>query len=143
MKRQKKDILANVQTAHVWAPILGSVGPALLQEAQNALDYSERMVAQWLAGRMFVNLPKQEATTKAEATAKFFNHASFHKSHGRRIGRDEARSQNVVVEDLELDQPLQEAVLTLYHLNTMGFEYGPATKAVVSTTANRWIKNHT
>ena len=136
----RADILSNLQAAHVWAPILQTIGPALLQEAKNALSYSETMVAKWLAKRMFSNLTNPQ--TKADATASFFNDASNHKSHGRRIDRNEARANNVVVDDLEADQNLQEAVLTSYHLNTLAFEKSPAAKAVISSTGKRWIKNH-
>src|SRR5437773_1365255 len=87
---QNIQITANVATAHVWAPILGTIGPALLQEAQNALDYGERMVAQWLEKYMFKG--NANAATMAAATARHFNDASVHKSHGRRIDRGEARN---------------------------------------------------
>ena len=40
---------------------------------------------------------------------KQFNDAGVHKSHGRRIDRDEARKHDVVVEELEANQSLQEA----------------------------------
>ena len=36
----KKELLEDLKLAHLWAPILQSLGPALIQEAQNALDYS-------------------------------------------------------------------------------------------------------
>ena len=101
-ERAKQEILTNVATAHAWAPILGTIGPALLQEAQNALDYGERMVAQWLEAYMFKGLPGAQA--KAAATAQHFNDASTHKSHGRRIDRAEARAHGVVIEDLEAAQ---------------------------------------
>lgn len=107
--------------AHVWAPVLGSIGPALLQEAQNALDYSERMVARWLAAYMFKE--RDDADARGEMVARYFNDATQHKSHGRRIDRDEARSQGVVVRDLEDNQALQEQVLTLYHLMTIVFQH--------------------
>ena len=60
-ERAKSDVLANRDLAHVWAPVLQTLGPALLQEAQNALDYGERMVAGWLGrfGRLSSNLSNQ------------------------------------------------------------------------------------
>ena len=87
------------------------MGPALLQEAQNALDYSESMVASWLARWMVSANPDPVGTGKA--IAQHFNDASKHKSHGRRIDRDEAARTGVVVEHLEDDQKLQEAVLIM------------------------------
>jgi len=137
--RAKTDILSNVQLAHAWAPVLNSVGPALLQEANNALDYGERMVSKWLTRRMFKG--KANASSMGDTTASYFNDASIHKSHGRRINRDEARLQNVKVEDLEADNDLQDFVLTAYHLLTIGFEKSPATKVLVSNSNRMWVKN--
>jgi hypothetical protein len=137
--KAKTDILADVTTAHAWAPVLQSLGPALLVEAQNALDYGERMVGEWLASWMFKMWP--DAQSKGRTAAAHFNDASKHKSHGRRIGRDEARAQGIVVEDLEDSQALQEAVLTAYHVMTIAFEKGPASKLLWSNTGRMWIKN--
>jgi len=137
----RTEILQTPTAAHLWAPILQSLGPALLQEARNAIAYGERMVADWLEQRMFSSLPNPHQT--ATNTAKFFRDASLHLSHGRRIDRDEARANNVIVEDLETDQDLQEYVLTAYHLSTIAFEKSPATKVIESNHDRRWIKNWT
>lgn len=137
--RAKQEILSDVKTAHVWAPILQSVGPALLQEAQNALEYSERMVARWLEQRMLQHTP--DASLLAASTAAHFNDASLHKSHGRRIDRTEARAQGLTIEDLEADQKLQDAVLTSYHVGTITFEKSPATKILFSDAGRVWVKN--
>ncbi len=138
----KADIVGNqgnVAYAHLWAPILQSLGPGLLQQAINALDYSENMVAGWLEKRMCSKVSNPKAIAKA--TAAHFNSASTHKSHGRRIDRDEARTNNVDVEDLENSQELQEAVLTAYHLSTLVFESSPSTKFFASDSGRYFIKN--
>lgn len=136
----KKEILADRNAAHVWAPILQSLGPALLQEAQNALAYSERLVATWLERRMFGG--QASAADKARQVAAYFNAADQHKSHGKRIDRHEARMQGVVIEDLEDNQRLQEYVLTIYHLMTIIFEKGPTTKLLTADTGRSWLKNY-
>lgn len=136
-ERAKKEILNNVSVAHVWAPILQTIGPAILQEAQNALDYGERMVAEWLSHRMC-----HGDKAKADAIAGYFNAAFEHKSHGRRIDREEARGEGLNIENLEDDPKLQDAVLTLYHLFTIICEKTPVTKAVASNNKDRvWLKN--
>jgi hypothetical protein len=138
-ERAKSDILGNVQAAHVWAPALHAIGPALLQEAQNALDYGELMVAKWLKRRMLAHL--QNGVALSDAAAKHFNDATTHKSHGRRIDRNEARSVQLIVEDLESDQQLQEFVLSAYHIVTILFEKGPAAKVLISHAGRQWVKN--
>ncbi|WP_205697485.1 hypothetical protein [Conexibacter sp. SYSU D00693] len=134
-----EDILKNPQAAHVWAPVLAALGPSLLQEAQNALAYSEEMVAKWLATGMLKD--SDEPEEQGKAIAAHFNDAQTHKSHGRRIDRDEARAQGVVVEDLEASQELQDAVLTAYHLMTLVFEHGPAAKTILTSHGRTWLKN--
>lgn len=116
-----------------------SIGPALLQEAQNALNYSQRIVESWLKSRMFA--PRKDKEKLAKEAAKFFRDASLHLSHGRRISREEARQKQILIEDLEDDQELQEYVLTAYHLITIAFEKTPATKIIESNQDRRWIKN--
>jgi ClpP class serine protease len=138
-ERAKKEILEDRDVAHVWAPILQTIGPAMLVEAQNALDYGERMVADWLAKRMFNG--DSNAAVKAANAAKYFNDASEHKSHGRRIDRQEARTQGINIEDLEADQDLQDAVLTLYHVVTIAFEKSPSCKMIAGSNGRMWVKN--
>lgn len=138
-ERAKADVMGNINAAHVWAPVLASLGPALLQEADNALAYSESIVAGWLTTGMVSGSADPVAT--GAAIARYFNDASKHKSHGRRIGRDEARDQGVVVEDLEDHQDLQEAVLTAYHVMTIWFEQTLITKFLFSHVGRTWLKN--
>ena len=52
-----------------------------------------------------------------------------------------ARLQELDVEDLETSQELQEAVLTLYHLATITFEKGPASKVFHSDLDAMFVKN--
>ncbi|WP_163184693.1 serine protease [Cellulosimicrobium sp. SL-1] len=138
-ERARKEVAKDQTMAHVWAPIVASLGPALLQEAQNSLDYSESMVAKWVAGWMLKD--EADADKAGRAVARHFNDASTHKSHGRRIDRDEARERRVVVEDLEASQGVQEAVLTAYHLMTILFEQTSFTKILGSDVGKNWIKN--
>ena len=118
--------------------MLRSFGPALLQEARKSISYGQTLVQDWLQKYMFSGVSGREAL--AEAVAKHFG-GSQHGSHGRRIGRDEARHQRLNIIDLEDNQRLQEEVLTLYHLSTIAFEMGPATKSVISSNGRLWIKN--
>ncbi len=142
-ERAKAEISADVSSAHVWAPILSSLGPALLQESQNAIDYSEKIVAEWLEKYMYKN--EADPRTKAIATAMYFsrgedpNHKK--KSHGRRIDRVEALSQGVTIEELETNQDLQEAVLTAYHLMTIVFNTSPGVRLMANSLGKQWAKN--
>jgi hypothetical protein len=129
----------NPDAAHVWAPILGSLGPSLLQYAQDQLDFSESMVAAWLRAHMVASAGDPGA--EAARIARFFNDASNHKSHDKRIGIEEARAVGVTVEKLEDDQALQETVLTLYHVLTILVEQTNVAKIITSGNNRNWVKN--
>lgn len=135
----KLEIATDPIFAHAWAPVLATLGPALVKEASNNLEYSEKMVANWLEHYMLAGAP--DAETKAKAIAHYFADNSHHKSHGRRIGREEAEAQGLVIEELESDQPTQEAVLTAYHLMTIWFERTLVTKLIWSSRGQLWMKN--
>ena len=134
----KTEIAGNPLLAHAWAPVLRSFGPAVLQEARKSIKYGERLVTDWLEKYMFADQPDPAAM--ARAVAQHFG-GDNHGSHGRRIDREEVRSQQLKVIDLENDQDLQEDVLTLYHLSTIAFEQGPAAKSVMSSNTRLWVKN--
>lgn len=140
-EKARADIIGDVITAHAWAPVLQSLGGGLLQEAQNALDYGESMVSDWLETYMFKK--RRHKNALATQAAQHFNDANIHKSHGRRIDRDEARAQKIRVEDLEDDQTLQDRVLTAYHLATIVFEKSPTSKFMHSNAGRAWVKNWT
>lgn len=138
----KEEILNDNRTAQVWYPLLNSIGPALLQEAKNAIDYSEKMVSKWLSERMFINSKRREELSKK--TSEYFKDASKHKNHGHPIGKDEIeKNTDLIIELLEDDQDLQDAVLTAYHIITIFFEKTPSVKILISNHKRSWIKNWT
>ena len=140
-EQAKDEVLhSDPQLARVWAPILPSLGPSLLTEAQMALSHSESMVAEWLEKWMFAG--HGDAEDKAAKAARYFNDAQTHKSHGRRIGRDEAKEKELMISDLEMWQDLQEQVLTAYHVMTITFESSHAGKLIRSGSGTGWVKNY-
>ena len=136
--RARDEILQDTTAAHVWSPILASHGPSLLQYAQDQLDFSERMVGDWLTRYMVSNA--NDPVAEGKRIASYFNDASNHKSHDKRIGFSEAQGVGVTVEKLEDCQDLQEAVLTLYHVVTILIEQSAVTKIISSGSQRGWIK---
>jgi len=138
-EQARREVLDDARAAHLWAPVLGAIGPALLKEAENVIAYSEDMVAAWLAKYMYKDAA--DPTAEGKRVAHLFNEAGTMNDHGHRIGRDEAAGWGVKTEGLEDDQRLQESVLTAYHAMTLFFEQGPATKIMMTATGNAWVKN--
>jgi ATP-dependent protease ClpP protease subunit len=137
-ERARAEILQNTNLAHLWHPVLQSMGPSLIQEAQNSLDYGEAMVKGWLEKRMFAG--QSDAATKATSIARHFNAVQIHKNHSRRIDRDEARGVGVLIDELEPNQAFQDAVLTAYHALSLNFSVSKAVKILANNNGLVWQK---
>lgn len=119
-----------------WMPILGQYGPALLIQCQNALQLSRQLVSDWTNQYMFNNKKKK----KAEDIAKFLsNHKNF-KTHGRHIGRKQAQKIGLVIEELEKDQALQDAVLSVFHATTHTLSATGAVKIIENHLGKAFVK---
>lgn len=137
--RAESDIEKDTKLAHLWAPILQSMGPSLLVEASEALEYSEHLVKTWLRKRMLA-----DADVDAEEVAEKFNamHDEGIFVHGQRIDIDSVREWGLVVEEMEATQEKQDAILTAYHLATVIFEHSATIKVICNHQGKRWVKNH-
>jgi hypothetical protein len=135
----RSDIMQDKGAAAAWFPILNFLGPSLCVEASQAIEFGRVLVANWLERYMYAN--HADPHGRADATAEYFSRNDLHLNHGRRIGKEEARSQELSIEDLENQHDLQEAVLTAYHLGTILCGHTTAVKIIRSNTGNVWIKN--
>ena len=138
--RAKKDIEQDTKLAHLWAPILQPMGPSLIIEAEKALGYSKSLVSKWLQKRMFRSDEDRE-----EKAGKVASHVNADSEdvyvHGQRIDINDLQNLGAKATPLEDNQPLQEAVLTAYHLMTLIFERTPSVKFIVNQKGTMWAKN--
>ena len=135
----RRNIDANPARVGAWAPILGFYGPALLQNARNAIAYGQELVQDWLVRYMFSDMDNPAAAAKR--VAEFFG--GRHASHGRRIDRRRLEDKNVeiMVAGLEDSQDLQDRILSLYHLSTIAFAHTTTLKSVISSNGTGWGRN--
>jgi len=134
---QAKDECSDPSRLAAWIPILQQYGPALIQQCEDAEALALRLVQEWLEQHMF--LGASDATQKAEDVAGYFANYEVHRSHSLGIDREQARDQGVRVEDLETDQALQDAVLSVHHA-TMHTLSGPAIKIVENHLGRAYVK---
>lgn len=120
-----------------WIPILQQYGPALIQQCEAAEALAVRLVREWLTRYMFGGDP--EAVSKAERVASFFANYEIHQSHALGIDRDQAKAQGVRIEDLEVNQDLQDAVLSVHHA-TMHTLQGAGVKIVENHLGRAFVK---
>ncbi len=120
-----------------WIPILQHYGPALIQQCEAAEALALRLVTDWLEQYMFGNL--EDKADRAATAAGYFADYEIHQSHSLGIDREQAREQGVVIDNLEADQELQDAVLTVHHATMHTFQ-GPAVKIVENHLGRAFVK---
>lgn len=129
-ERAKAEVQENPAVLGAWVPILQQYGPALLEQCEKAEELARRLAREWLATYMFRG--EQDASAKADAVADYFANYKTHQSHALGIDRDQARDVGVHITDLENDQALQDAVLSVHH----------ATLLTLSGATVKIIENH-
>ena len=120
-----------------WIPILQQYGPALIQQCEAAETLAKRLVQEWLAQYMFLGYSNK--AEKAKDAANYFADYEIHQSHSLGIDREQAREHGVIIDDLESNQDLQDAVLTVHHA-TMHTLQGPAVKIVENHIGHAYVK---
>ena len=109
-EQAKEDIRQNPQSAALWQVIISKYHPTLLGACKQAIEWSEKMVFQWLNG----NMCDGDDVKVKKIVSTFANHTE-QKSHARHISKKECQEVGLNITDLELDQDLQDAVLTTHH----------------------------
>jgi ClpP class serine protease len=109
-EQAKEDIRQNPQSAPLWQAIVSKYHPTFLGACKQAIEWSEKMVFQWLENNMCEG--NQQRVEKIIGT--FANH-TIQKSHARHISKQECKDVGLKVIDLEDNQDLQDAVLTTHH----------------------------
>jgi hypothetical protein len=139
--RAKDELKNDPDLLAAWLPIVQMYGPSLLEQCEQAQELSKRLVRDWLRRYMLpAHIPNVAARgAKATRIAEYFANATRHKSHGMGITREDARRHGVVVHDLESDNALQDAVLSVHHATMHTFN-GPAAKIIENHLGVAYVK---
>lgn len=130
-KDAKDEITRNNANAAVWQPIIGKYNPTLIGECRKAIKWTENMVTYWLETGMFDDENDPEDLAE-EVVDELADHAP-QKSHRRHISAEKAADIGLDVVQLEDDDDLQDAVLSVHHAALITF---------AQTNAVKIIENH-
>jgi hypothetical protein len=136
--RAKRECAENPALLGAWLPILQQYGPALIEQCESAERLGRDLVREWLREFMLAGQPN--AGRKAALIARYFGAYRTHRSHSLGINRDLAREKGVVVDNLEADQDLQDAVLSVHHATLHTFA-GRAVKIVENHLGRAWVQS--
>jgi len=109
-EQAKEDIKANPHSAALWQVIISKYHPTFLGACKQAIEWSEKMVFDWLEYNM-CNGDK----AKVEKIIETFANHTVQKSHARHISKKECEEVGLTITDLEANQDLQDVVLTTHH----------------------------
>lgn len=131
-----EEIKKDASVLGAWIPILQQYAPALLVQCQLADELGRKLVSEWLAKYMLRG--KRNAKAKADAIVEYFGDYKKRGSHSIGVGRDEARKLGVIVDDLEVDPRLQDAVLSVHHATIISVS-GGVTKIIENDAGKRFV----
>lgn len=134
-KRAVREVKRNPSALGLWQTIISKYHPTFLTECENATKWSEELAQKWL----------QESNPQAnmrKIKSVFLTHKKSY-SHARRLSKEKCKETGLKIVDLEADQKLQDAILSLHHCYMILFDIAPISKIVENQNASRYIQKYT
>jgi len=126
------------EIAH-YTPILSQYDPGLKQEAQNAIDLTNELAEKWAEEHMFDG--DLQASSKASDVSEYLSDHTNFLSHNRRLSRSHIESETPMnVTELEQNQDLQDAVLSIFHAVTATHGHQGFTKIIENNNGDRYVR---
>lgn len=132
--RALSDVTANPATASIWQVIIGKYHPTFLNSCENAIRWSEQLAKDWLQ-QANPNLNIQPVMDM------FLDHNNSF-SHSRHISKSKCKSVGLNIVDLESDNDLQEAVLSLHHCYMILMDKCRISKVVENQNCSRYLQQY-
>ncbi len=121
-----------------WLPILRSYGPGLIAGCYNQRALAEDFATQSLERHMFAG--DADGADKAKKAAAWFSDFAAFRSHSRRVSREDAKEQGLKIIDLEDDDELQDAILSVHHAAQHTLSGTPTGKIIENHHGRAWIR---
>ncbi|MBB4395181.1 SDH family Clp fold serine proteinase [Bradyrhizobium sp. ERR14] len=112
-EKARAEIAATPHLALLWQPILQQYAPTLLSTAEHAIRWTQEIGAKALREGLFAD--QEDAEDKAHQVVEFLISHDLHRAHGRHLHRNELSQRGLNILDLEGDDDLQDAVLSVHH----------------------------
>ncbi|CAN5238158.1 S49 family peptidase [soil metagenome] len=138
-KRAQDDCAADPTHLSGWVPTLQQYFPGLLDMCEDSTNLSKSLVQKYLSEHMFANKSTAQKNRLSKAAADFFGDDTIHIAHGRGIGRDQLEALSLVVEPLEANDDLQDAVLSVHHAYMHTFAANPSVSKIVENQLGRAV----
>lgn len=131
-KRALEEIKKDIDAINTWRWIIQQYHPTFLGQCQQAIDWTQKFVGDQLREVMFEGDP--DADAKAQKIVAGLSDRDTHKSHERHIPIAKCSELGLNVTALEMDEKLQDLVLSVHHCYS---------HALMNTATFKIIENHT
>lgn len=137
--KAKEEIKADPSRIPAWQVILSKYSPTLIGECQKAITWAEKMVENWLLTNMFKDeINKTEIVNKIK---KELGSHAFTMSHDRHIHMETLRDDlKIKIIELEKNDELQDAVLSVHHSSIITLTQTPAIKIIENQDGKAFIQ---
>lgn len=131
--RAVEEVRTNPSSLGLWQTIIGKYPPTFLTACSDAVKWSEELAERWLTG---VN-PDIDMNKVKKV---FINHNHSY-SHSRHISKDDCLSAGLPITNLEDNQDLQDAVLSLHHCYMILIDMISIVKIVMNQEGRAFLQN--
>ena len=133
--RAVDEVSKNPAALGLWQTIISKYHPTFLTDCENAVAWSAELADQWLR-KVNQNIDFDKIKNV------FLNHNNSY-SHSRHLSKQDCKNAVLNVTDLEANQALQDAVLSLHHCYMILLDKFPISKIVENNIGGRYIQNYT
>lgn len=143
----KNGIKADPASIPLWQMIISKYHPTFLGDCQKAIDWSDKMVTDWLCSNMLSDHedPETDAKKIVETLGSHketFTHAKhIHIKECKKLGIKVIALETLNKETIGECKDLQDCVLTIHHTYMHTFSYSSAVKIVENHIGNAMIMN--
>lgn len=113
-KRAYSEIKGDPVKAAIWQPIIAKYNPTLVGECEKAIDWSEKMVANWLDRNMLSS--ESNKKTIIDNIIKELGDHAVNKSHARHLSMAKCKEIGLKIVEMESDHELQDLILSVHHI---------------------------
>lgn len=135
----KKEVTENPASISIWQFILSKYHPTFIGQCYKSIGLSNELVQTWLTnGSMFEGEENKE--TIINGILNVLNNNEYTKIHARHIDKDKAREIGLKIVNLEDDEKIQDAVLSIHHCYMHTFSNSNAVKIIESSTGAAMVR---
>lgn len=130
------DLSKNPNKIGFWSLRLNKYPPGFMKIASNSIALSEELAKKWLSDSMFKDEYDPKVISDIIAA---FNENKKSKTHSRHFNIEYCRSKGLKIVQLEDDQKLQDAVLSLHHALMITLGDTNNVKIIENHNGKAWI----